>query len=313
MPIGSENIKAAFEIKEQAVKKAEQQYEKAVNKASEEAPRIKDINTELSAIGASLMMAALSGNNEKINELKKQSETLSKEKKQLLKKAGVKEKECFCKVCEDSGYVGGKLCECIKSIAKEIALSKMAEKMPIDKCSFDNFDINYYPDEVRTKMQNIFKFSKEYADNFSKSSENLLFMGKSGLGKTHLSIAIIKEAIKKGFNVVYGPAQSLFSQVEKEHFTYSGDSENLHILLSADLLVIDDLGTEFMTNFVQSLFYDIVNTRMLSGRPTIINTNLTIEELQNRYTQRIASRFIGEYTIKTFLGNDIRLKKAQGK
>ncbi len=313
MAIGSENIKAAFEIKEQAVKKAEYNYEKAVNKASEEAPRIKDINTELSAIGASLMMAALSGDNKKINELKKQSEALSKEKKQLLKKAGVKEKDCFCKVCEDSGYVGGSLCECIKSIAKEIALSKMAEKMPIDKCSFDNFDINYYPDEVRTKMQNIFKFSKEYADNFSGNSENLLFMGKSGLGKTHLSIAIIKEAIKKGFNVVYGPAQSLFSQVEKEHFTYSGDSENLDILLDADLLVIDDLGTEFMTNFVQSLFYDIVNTRMLSGRPTIINTNLTIEELQNRYTQRIASRFIGEYTIKTFLGNDIRLKKAQGK
>ncbi len=313
MAIGSENIKAAFEIKEQAVKKAEYVYEKAVQEASEKNPRIKEINTQLSAIGASLMMAALSGNTDKIETYKKQSEALSNEKKQLLKKVGVKDKECFCKVCGDSGYVGGSLCECIKSLAKEIAISKMAEKMPIDKCSFDNFDINYYPEEVRTKMQNIFKFSKEYAESFSKASENLLFMGKCGLGKTHLSIAIIKEAIKKGYNVVYGPAQSLFSQVEKEHFTYSGNSENLDILLSADLLVIDDLGTEFMTNFVQSLFYDIVNTRMLSGRPTIINTNLTIEELQNRYTQRIASRFIGEYTIKTFLGNDIRLKKAQGK
>ena len=313
MAILSDNIKVAFEIKEEAVKKAEAIYEKSVNEAAINNPRITEINTMLSGIGASLMMAALSGNNDKIKELKKESEALSKEKKQLLKKSGVKEKECFCKVCGDTGYVGGKLCECIKSIAKDIALSRMAEKMPLDKCSFDNFDINYYPEETKTKMNNILSFTKKYADNFSLSSENLLFMGKCGLGKTHISLSIIKEVIKKGYNVVYGPAQNLFSQVEKEHFTYNGSTENLDLLLDADLLVIDDLGTEFMTNFVQSLFYDIVNTRMLKGRPTIINTNLNIDELQNRYTQRIASRFIGEYTIKTFLGSDIRLKKAQEK
>ena len=313
MAILSDNIKAAFEIKEEAVKKAEAIYEKSISEAAINNPRITEINTMLSGIGASLMMAALSGNNDKIKELKKESEALSKEKKQLLKKSGVKEKECFCKVCGDTGYVGGKLCECIKSIAKDIALSRMAEKMPLDKCSFDNFDINYYPEETKTKMNNILSFTKKYADNFSLSSENLLFMGKCGLGKTHISLSIIKEVIKKGYNVVYGPAQNLFSQVEKEHFTYNGSTENLDLLLDADLLVIDDLGTEFMTNFVQSLFYDIVNTRMLKGRPTIINTNLNIDELQNRYTQRIASRFIGEYTIKTFLGSDIRLKKAQEK
>lgn len=313
MAILSDNIKAAFEIKEEAVKKAEAIYEKSVNEAAINNPRITEINTMLSGIGASLMMAALSGNSDKIKELKKESEALSKEKKQLLKKSGVKEKECFCKVCNDTGYVGGKLCECIKSIAKDIAISRMAEKMPLDKCSFDNFDINYYPEETKTKMNNILSFTKKYADNFSLSSENLLFMGKCGLGKTHISLSIIKEVIKKGYNVVYGPAQNLFSQVEKEHFTYNGSTENLDLLLDADLLVIDDLGTEFMTNFVQSLFYDIVNTRMLKGRPTIINTNLNIDELQNRYTQRIASRFIGEYTIKTFLGSDIRLKKAQEK
>lgn len=313
MAILGDNIKAAFEIKEQAVKEADSVYEKSISAAAIKNPRISEINTLLSGIGASLMMAALSGDTDKIAKLKTESEALSKEKKQLLEAAGVKEKECFCKVCGDTGYVGGKLCDCIKTIAKEIALSNMAEQMPLDKCSFDNFDINYYPEEAKTKMKNILSFCKKYSDNFSLSSESLLFMGKCGLGKTHLSLSIIKEVIKKGYNVVYGPAQNLFSQVEKEHFTYSGSTESLDLLLEADLLVIDDLGTEFMTNFVQSLFYDIVNTRILKGKPTIINTNLTIEELQNRYTQRIASRFIGEYKLKTFLGNDIRLKKAQEK
>jgi len=313
MALSSEAVKSALSLKEEAVRKADALYEKALNDAADKNPRIAEINTALSAIGASLMMAALSGNTQKINELRNESENLSKEKEELLKKAGVKDKECFCKVCGDTGYVGGKLCECIKAVAKELALSKMAEIMPLDKCSFGNFDIDFYPEEVKGKMNNIFNYSKKYANTFSKDSDNVLFMGKSGLGKTHLSIAIIKEAIKKGYNVVYGPAQNLFSEVEKEHFSYSGTSDSLDVLLNADLLVIDDLGTEFMTNFVQSLFYDIVNTRIMKGRPTIINTNLSIEEIQERYTSRIASRFIGEYSIKTFLGNDIRLKKVQKK
>ena len=309
MALTSESISKAFEIKRKAVKNADYLYENSLAEASKKYPEIDEINRNLSSIGANLLMLTLHGDTEKLFKLRAESEALSEKKKALLKKAGVKEKQIFCKACNDTGYIGGALCECIKTIAKEVMLSEMSKAMPLDKCSFENFSIEYYPKEAQTKMSNIYSFCQKYAEDFSISSENLLFMGKSGLGKTHLSLAIAKEAVKKGYNVVYGPAQNLFSDAEKEHFSYSGNKEKLEALLDADLLVIDDLGTEFITNFVSSLFYDIVNTRILKGKPTIISTNLTIEEIEKRYSARIASRFIGEYTIKVFTGNDIRLIK----
>ncbi|MEE0945620.1 MAG: ATP-binding protein [Acutalibacteraceae bacterium] len=309
MAISSDNIKKAFEIKEKAIKKADFLYNKALENAISSEPRIEEINHELSNIGAILMMAALQGDTDRIALLKKKSDSLSDEKKTLLDKAGVKPKQIFCQVCGDTGYNGAKICDCIKSIAKEIALSEMEKAMPLSKSSFQSFVLKYYPDEAKDKMSNIFSFAKKYADDFSESSGNILFMGKSGLGKTHISLSIVREVVSKGYNVVYGSAQNLFSEAEKEHFSYSGENEKRNRLLEADLLVIDDLGTEFITNFVQSLIYDIINTRLLKGKPTIINTNLNIDELESRYTARITSRFIGEYCMKTFVGNDIRLLK----
>lgn len=309
MAISSEHIKKAFEIKEKALKKAEYLYEKSLEDAVNANPRIKELNTELSNIGAILMMAALKGDSERITLLRRKSEALSKEKQSLLEKAGVKPKQVFCQVCGDTGYNGGKLCECIKAIAKEIALNEMEEAMPLSKCSFDSFLIKYYPEEVQDKMSKLLSFARQYAADFSPTSDNILFMGKSGLGKTHLSLSIVREVVGKGYNVVYGSAQNLFSEAEKEHFSYNGENEKRQRLLNADLLVIDDLGTEFITSFVQSLIYDIINTRLLRGKPTIINTNLNIEELEARYTARISSRFIGEYALKSFAGNDIRLLK----
>lgn len=309
MALATETIKKAFEMKEKALKKAEYLYNKSLEEAINTNPRIKELNTELSNIGAILMMAALKGDAERISLLRKKSEALSKEKQSLLDSAGVKPRQVFCQVCGDTGYNSGKLCQCIKTIAKEIALSEMEEAMPLSKCSFESFQIKYYPEEVQSKMSNLLSFAKQYASDFSPASQNILFMGKSGLGKTHLSLSIVREVVNKGYNVVYGSAQNLFSEAEKEHFSYNGENEKRENLLNADLLVIDDLGTEFMTSFVQSLIYDIINTRLLKGKPTIINTNLNIEELESRYTARITSRFIGEYALKSFVGNDIRLLK----
>ena len=140
--------------------------------------------------------------------------------------------------------------------------------------------------------------------------KNLLFFGQTGLGKTHLSLAIVAEVSAKGFGVVYGSAQNLFSAAEKEHFSYSGETSVQDSLLGCDLLVIDDLGTEFYSSFAASLFYNIVNTRLLSCKPTVINTNLSLDELEKKYTPRICSRFMGGYDSKKFIGSDIRQIKA---
>ena len=135
-------------------------------------------------------------------------------------------------------------------------------------------------------------------------------MGETGLGKTHLSLAIVAAVSEKGYSVVYGPAGNLFTAAEREHFSYSGETEKLDSMLSCDLLVIDDLGTEFLSPFTSSLFYNIINSRILENKPTIISTNLSIAEIEKRYSDRIASRFIGNYEVKRFLGEDIRQQKA---
>lgn len=313
MALSHETVQKALALKEQAVKKEEYRYERALEKAKEEYPEISEIDSDLAKIGAALLGYAMRGETEKIKKCQAESEVLTKKKDELLAKAGVKKIEVFCIVCGDSGYVSGKLCDCVRAVAKELAVKELNDSMPLDGVGFEKFDLKYYPGDAKDKMQRILSYCTEYAECFSKASENLLFMGKSGLGKTHLSLSIVKEVAAKGFTVVYSPAQGLFTAVEKERFSYSGDTEKLDEILEADLLVIDDLGTEFMTNFVQSLFYDIINSRLLKKLPTIINTNLTFEELQARYTPRIASRLFGEYSIKNFVGTDIRfLKKAEG-
>ena len=83
---------------------------------------------------------------------------------------------------------------------------------------------------------------------------------------------------------------------------------NFRNILSCDLLIIDDLGTEFYNQFTISAFYNIINTRLLEGKATIINTNLTSEELLNKYSARVASRIIGEYHILRFFGKDNRFR-----
>ncbi len=168
-------------------------------------------------------------------------------------------------------------------------------------------------DNARRRMTAILKRCKEYVINFNpNTSANLLFMGQSGLGKTHLTLAIVSGVIEKGYTVIYGPCENLFSLIEREKF--SGENKGSYdAMINCDLLVLDDLGAEMTTTFSRAALYNLINTRMLSKKPTIINTNLTIKEIEERYTARVASRLIGSYNANKFLGDDIRQQKILGK
>ena len=134
-----------------------------------------------------------------------------------------------------------------------------------------------------------------------------MFFGRTGLGKTHLSLSIANEVIAKGYNVVYAPIARVLQQIEREYFSREyKDSKTLESGINCDLLIIDDLGTEFKTSFVTSTIYDIINSRILSGRPTLINTNLSLEELENQYSERVVSRISHGYKKFTFVGEDVR-------
>ena len=185
---------------------------------------------------------------------------------------------------------------------------------PIEKCTFESFRLKYYPDVIdkeigvnqRSHMAEVFEICKNYGESFSLSRRSLLMTGGTGLGKTHLSLAIAGKAIDKGYNVCYESAQNLMDKLEREHFSREGDGSFKQEILSCDLLIIDDLGCEFQTQFTKAELYNIVNTRHLRSLPTIINTNLSLSEIEEVYHQRVASRIVGNYAVILFCGTDNR-------
>lgn len=218
-----------------------------------------------------------------------------------------------CSLCKDTGFKDGKLCKCHLELLRQLSYEQLCKSSPLKISTFDDFSLEYYKDskENYSLMSRNFEFCRNYANSFDLSSYSIMMTGETGLGKTHLSLAIASEVLKKGYGVVYGSVQNLFSNVEKEHFGRSNDADGTteNMLLECDLLILDDLGAEFTTNFTIATLNNIVNTRLLTSKPTIISTNLSLSELQKRYSERITSRIIGEYNILTFGGRDIRQQK----
>ncbi len=299
---------AAFALKKEALDRKKAEYELAKGKLYQASPQLSEIDMRLTGLSRRLALAAIAGDKNEFSLLQQEMTELSEQKKDIIEKADIKPIEYDCPHCRDTGYTDdGHICECIKSLTTAIACEWLSKEMPLNECSFESFNLNFYPtaDDARKKMTAILKLCREYAIAFSpQTSPNLLFMGETGLGKTHLTLAIVSEVLKKGYDCIYGSAFNLLTAVEKEHFGQGGDS--YEALLSCDLLVIDDLGTEFVSPFTVTTLYGIINTRILSKKPTIINTNLTMADIKKKYTDRIASRLIGCYEARKFVGNDIR-------
>ena len=222
----------------------------------------------------------------------------------------------ICKECSDIGRKNGILCSCYKEICRNEALKELAASSGSASCSFGNFELGYYPDNgaedgtnPRRKMQNYYNFCINYAENFAADSPSIVMIGKTGLGKTHLSLSIAKTVAEKGFGVVYAPAQKLVSNLEREHFSFSGSDAVLQKYTNCDLLIIDDLGAEFPSQFTSAAIGNLINERLFENRPTIISTNLSVKELSERYSERTASRILGEYKRLLFAGEDIRFLK----
>ena len=163
----------------------------------------------------------------------------------------------------------------------------------------------------RETMRIIFDYCRHYADTFNSNSGNLFFTGATGLGKTHLSLAIAAEAIKKGFGVVYGNAITFAVALERERFAQSEDSngDTLSLLNTCELLIMDDLGVEASSNYVTSTIYSVIDTRIITKKPTIISSNLSLQELEKRYGARLASRMVGFYDRMVFCGKDVRMQR----
>lgn len=287
---------------------------------TEKLPVISKYENQLSETGLSVVKAIGMGSDaqEYIKQLSEMNLAVQDKIKSLLKENGYPEDYLetpyVCKTCSDTGFKGGYVCECRKNLLKELAKEELASVSTSDRCNFENFSINYYPQPIdstlgvspQKRMADILEYCKCYAEDFDTESESLYMHGATGLGKTHLSLAIANVVAENGYRVIYDTAQNILSSLEKEKFSYSGSNEREKEILNCDLLIIDDLGSEFSTQFTVAAIYNIVNTRINRSKPVIISTNLTEAELEAKYTQRITSRIIGNYVSLLFLGKDIR-------
>lgn len=285
-------------------------------------PELIEIEKEMANAGLSVIKALGMGDDsvDYIRLLEKTNLDAQKKRAALLKENGYPEDflkvKYFCSKCNDKGFKDGFMCNCHKVLLKNIAYQKLCSRFPVDKCTFENFDLSFYPDrggEITPleRMTAVFDFCKNYAENFSTNTCSLLMLGNTGLGKTHLSLAIAGQVIRRGYGVIYASAQNILNKLESEKFGRSDSADTENSLLGCDLLILDDLGTEFSTQFTVSAIYNIINSRLLASKPTIISTNLSMEQLESIYTQRISSRILSEYTILQFDGTDIRQLKTR--
>jgi DNA replication protein DnaC len=305
------------------------EYDEKRNKAVQEANKregyiydtlkgIKLIDGKLRATGAKLLSVAMEGGEnvaERIELIKKENLSLQAKRAEILRQNGYSadytEPQYECKQCNDTGFIGDKICDCLKKalIMAQYQTSGIGYLMKSQ--SFKTFKLDYYKDGQH--MQQVYDMCKSYAEQYDNSGKSLLLCGNTGLGKTHMSTSIAKIVIDKGYNVLYDTAQEIIGDFEQERFgSYGEDKPDLDKYFDCDLLIIDDLGTEVSNQFTVSCLYNIINTRLNKSKSTIINTNLNQNELPKRYGNRIASRIFGEYKPLVFIGNDIRMKKLEG-
>ncbi len=328
MTYSKEIFSQAYQLMNERRSKADALAQKHTEEIYSKYPEAESISRQLASCSISAAKAVLRGGDvkEQLGNLADRSLELQSRQKDILTSGGYPadymEPQYFCSVCKDTGSVekDGKTvyCPCFLNLLKECACEEINKLSPLKLSTFDTFSLDYYPKESTSespspylRMSRMLAYCKEYAKNFNGFGKSILMRGATGLGKTHLSLAIANEVLEKGYYVVYVSAPSILSKLESSHFDYNSNEEEylIQTLCDCDLLIIDDLGTEYANQYTKTVIYNIFNNRLLKNKPMIINTNMTIRELESTYSQRFASRIMGECDKLDFLGNDIRAMK----
>ena len=227
-----------------------------------------------------------------------------------------------CKKCQDTGMFEGHTCICVHKLMQKLRREEIESLSSLSISSFDTMELRYYPntmddklgEPVRSYMGSLLAELRAYAEEFDRSSESLMLFGNAGLGKTHAALAIAGIVLEKDFDVIYVSSPDFFSKLEALHFGADpgGEEETLlQTAAGADLLILDDLGTEFNSNFFLSTLYSLLNNRLGAHLPTIVTTNITDGALLEKlYTEKISSR-LSAFVPCLFAGQDIRSQKAQ--
>lgn len=289
-------------------------------------PEMEELNQKSSSLAINAARKALGGDFSLKNSLKSDLEKLSKQRRALLLANGFNadylDEIYTCPKCHDTGKIGDSPCECMKSEIIKLLYSRSELKELLDRENFDTFRFDFYSDDfidenkrisAAENIESVVDYCHYFIEHFDSSFDNLLFYGKAGTGKTFLINCIAKELMDNSHSVIYLSSIGLFDLMADYSFRRNNNSIYSQItmeeLRNCDLLIIDDLGTEMTNSFTDSSLFDCLNERLIHQKSTIISTNLSLKELQNKYDDRIFSRTTGNYTFLKIFGDDIRNKK----
>ena len=289
-------------------------------------PQLQDMDAQLRTTMSEAALAVFTQGGDAVaamEQVKQKNLAIQEQRKALIAQTfgpDWQEEEPACPHCGGSGYVGSNMCSCLKEICLQEQRKELGQLFG-SNVSFENFRLDYYSDALiskinvspRTLMKRNLDNCIRYARSFRMDSGNLMLSGNTGLGKTHLALAIGKAVGEQGYTVCYETAISLFSKLEKAKFLPSAETlQEAERLENCDLLIIDDLGTEMPGQFVTAALYGLLNQRLMTAKPMLITTNLTVDEAGQRYSPQIASRLHGDFAHLHFVGADIRVLKSKG-
>ena len=279
-------------------------------------PFYKDLEDTLASVSVAQGKKFLEGDDEAISELKSIIRDIKEQKYLALVSAGFPEDYLEpiydCPYCKDTGYINGEKCKCFKQAIIDMLYEQSNIKTLLKTDNFANLSYSYYQGEDLLRFKNAVETCQNFVKNFNSDYHNLFFYGTVGTGKSFLSGCVAKELIEKGNVVIYFSSTSLFETLSKNSFDFRAKEEFNHLLedlYTCDLLIIDDLGTELTNTFVASQLFACLNERHLRKKATIISTNLSLEELRDRYSDRIFSRITSNFEVCKLTGPDIRMYK----
>ncbi len=286
-----------------------------------ELPAYSDLEDAISGLSVACAKCMLMEEEDKFVQLKEQIADCSLQKTNLLVAHGYSadylDPIYTCASCQDTGYITSQSgrkekCRCLRNQELSILYKQSNIQHMLEQENFSTLSYKYYQGEDLVHFENAVELSKKFVQNFEHVYQNLFFYGTVGTGKSFLSGCVANELLKQGKSVIYFSSASLFDALADYSFNAKtkSDVQNPHEdICNCDLLIIDDLGTELTNNFVTTQLFSCLNERHLAKKATIISTNLNLEELRDRYSERIFSRVMSNYTLCKLSGPDIRILK----
>ena len=325
MPYDANVLHRASQRLEEDRRRRRERTQRLRAEAYERQPRLEQLDRRIRGTMAGLVAAALRQGGDPVQavrSVREENQDLQRKRAVLLGAMGLPEDALddkpACPLCGDTGWRGAQMCRCLQALCAQEQIQELSKLLDLGEQSFDAFRLDYYSQtpypgrgtSPRSNMELVYDVCLNYATKFGRFAiKNLFLSGAPGLGKTFLSACIARTVSESGFSVVYDTAGNIFAQFEARKFLRdsAGARDETRRYLSCDLLILDDLGSELTTQFTQSALYELINTRLVGEKHTVISSNLSMEEASCRYAPQIASRLEGEYHVLHFFGDDIRL------